>query len=441
MGIKNKLRKKTVSTLLCFFLFFMIAGIITITFFSLPTELRMTAGKNHRFQFNVPLQAKIMSEKQGVLKVNDKPVTENINISLREPFFIESSETGTLDVQLHLFGIIPLKKVTVDIIPDMKIIPCGKTVAVRIQTDGIMVLGTGVVNGADGKIHEPSKGILQSGDLILALNGEEIHTTQQLIETIAQSPTKPAKMKVKRENEIIETWVQPVKSEDEKTYKLGIWVRDSTQGIGTITYIDPITMRYGALGHGITDIDTKQIMPVRKGTIMETEITSIRKGEKGTPGELSGTIIETAETILGSVEVNTNQGIFGVIEPTQRNRIQDIAFPIGLQHEVEEGPATIRTNISGDKIEEFTIEIQKITRYNDNSAKGMIIKITDSHLLNETNGIVQGMSGSPILQNGKIIGAVTHVFVQEPSKGYGIFIENMLKKEKELANNGNMPSS
>lgn len=419
----------------------MVTVSLSIHFFTLPAEIRMIAGKSHEFEFNLPLEAKIMAEKQGVLKVNHQPVTENIHINLRKPFHIESSEIGTLNVQLQLFGVIPLKKLKVDIIPDMMMIPSGKTVAVRIQTDGIMVLGTGVVTGVDGDIHEPSKGLLQSGDLIMSVNGNQVLTAQELVENIADLGEKPIQLQIKREEETLETWVQPVKNKDEQTYKLGIWVRDSTQGIGTLTYINPETMTYGALGHGITDVDTKQLMPIRKGNIMKTEITTIRKGEKGAPGELSGAIVETADTIIGSVDVNTSQGVFGKINrEQQKDDLLKDAIPIALQHDVEEGPAIIRSNISGDIVEEFTIEIQKITRYNDQTAKGMIIKITDPRLLDQTNGIVQGMSGSPIIQNGKLIGAVTHVFVQEPSKGYGIFIENMLKKEKDMVNNGKVTS-
>ncbi|NLP46613.1 MAG: SpoIVB peptidase [Epulopiscium sp.] len=436
MTSKIKPKKRILKTIVSFFLLVIVVAIFSVPLFLVPEELRMIAGIDHKFQLNLPVQAKIIPAKEGVLKVNNKPVTDNINISLRKPFIMESSETGTLDMYLHLFGMIPIKKMTVDIMPNIKLIPCGKTVAVRIQTDGIMVLGTGVVHGSNGEIYEPSKGILESGDLILEINEIPINTIQQLIEMINNSSEKPLKIKIKREEELIETLIQPVKSEDQRTYKLGVWVRDSTQGIGTVTYINPNTMTYGALGHGITDIDTKQLIPIRTGTIMETEITSIRKGKKGLPGELSGTIIETSDTILGNVDANTQQGIFGVLNLDQEDVLDYSCYPIGLQHEVEEGPAIIRTNISGSTIEEFTIDIQKIIRYHDNIGKGMIIKITDPRLLSQTNGIIQGMSGSPIIQNDKIIGAVTHVFVQEPSKGYGIFIENMLKREKDMENTG-----
>ena len=228
---------------------------------------------------------------------------------------------------------------------------------------------------------------------------------------------------------MIETLIQPVKSEDQRTYKLGVWVRDSTQGIGTVTYINPNTMTYGALGHGITDIDTKTINTYSQEQLWKRKLHLFAKVRKDYQ-ELSGTIIETSDTILGNVDANTQQGIFGVLNLDQEDVLDYSCYPIGLQHEVEEGPAIIRTNISGSTIEEFTIDIQKIIRYHDNIGKGMIIKITDPRLLSQTNGIIQGMSGSPIIQNDKIIGAVTHVFVQEPSKGYGIFIENMLKRRK-----------
>ncbi|MBZ4669123.1 MAG: stage sporulation protein [Epulopiscium sp.] len=400
------------------------------SFLYIPEEIQLVAGREHEFKFNVPLQAKIVSDQQGVLKVNNRPIDQkDIDISLQEPFSIQSDEKGTLDVKLKLLGVLPLKTVKVDVISPMEVVPCGMTVGVNVATDGIMVLGTGNVNGIDGKVYEPSKGVLESGDLILEVNGKPLENKEQLIDFIENSNNKKLKMKVKREDEIIEASIQPIKSQEDKRFKIGAWVRDQTQGIGTITYYNPNSNSFGALGHGITDIDTKKLMPIKSGKIMKAEITSIKKGQKGIPGELTGAIYDTEESRIGSVELNTTQGIFGKIDPHKSDMLPNETVPIGLQHEIHEGKAVIRSNISGNKIEEFDIYIQKISKFNQDASKGMIVKITDPRLLDKTNGIVQGMSGSPILQDGKLIGAITHVFVQDPTKGYGIFIESMLKKE------------
>ena len=239
-------------------------------------------------------------------------------------------------------------------------------------------------------------------------------------------------MKIRRDHSIIYHSITPIYSKDEKTYKIGVWVRDSTQGIGTITYYNPETKAYGALGHGIADVDTKQIMSVKDGNLIKTQVTSIRKGKKGSPGELSGIIVENKQSVIGSVSSNTDQGIYGTLNNQGVDILQYDPVSIAFQDEVEEGEAIILSNISGDKVEEFKVNIQKVSRYNNDTSKGMIVKIVDERLIDTTNGIVQGMSGSPILQNNKLIGAITHVFVQDPTKGYGIFIENMLQKEKEV---------
>lgn len=433
-GILNARKKRHHKSLKIGILFILIITFISpfaASFLYIPEEIKLVAGREHEFKFNVPLKANIVLDKQGVLKVNSKPIDKNnIDISLQEPFSIQSDERGTLDVKLKLLGVLPLKTVKVDVISPLEVVPCGMTVGVNVVTDGIMVLGTGNVNGVDGKVYEPSKGILESGDLILEVNGKPLENKEQLIECIENSNEEKLKMKVKREDEIIETSIQPVKSKEDKRFKIGAWVRDQTQGIGTITYYNPHTNSFGALGHGITDIDTKKLMPIKNGKIMKAEITSIKKGQKGIPGELTGAIYDTEESKIGSVKLNTSQGIFGKIDTNKMDLLPKDTVPIGLQHEIHEGKAVIRSNISGNKIEEFDVYIQKISKFNQDVSKGMIVKITDPRLLEKTNGIVQGMSGSPILQDGKLIGAITHVFVQDPTKGYGIFIESMLKKEE-----------
>ena len=402
-------------------LMFIIPTIINFIFF--PSQINLLAGNTHKIDFNIPAVATIVSDDENILNINNKPSKNNENINLNETVYLKSNKEGSVNMQVSLMGI-PLKNVTVSVLPNMELIPCGDSVGVRIDTQGVMVLGLGSVVGEDGKEYEPSKNILEPGDMILKINNKEIDSKETLINCIENNTT--LNMEIKRDNEIKNITVNCVKGEDGKN-KIGVWVRDSTQGIGTLTYINPKTKTFGSLGHGIVDVDTKEIMEVKDGKIMKSNIVDIKKGEKGSPGELVGSIKKDEE--LGIITNNTNVGIYGKI--TNDDFIYNKkSIPIGLKDSVEIGPAKILCNIEDNVVEEYNIEIESINKYNIDDSKSMVIKITDERLLNKTNGIIQGMSGSPIIQNGKIIGAVTHVFVNEPSKGYGIFIENMLEAEK-----------
>ncbi|HBY19913.1 MAG TPA: SpoIVB peptidase, partial [Clostridiales bacterium] len=311
------------------------------------------------------------------------------------------------------------------------LVPVGKVTGIRIFTDGIMVLGTGYVNGKDGHIYEPSKRALRTSDLILEANNEKVDDKNSLINIVEKAGDKDVTLKINRKGNIIYEKITPILSNEDE-YKIGIWVRDSTQGIGTITYYNPSTGNYGALGHGIVDVDTSELMTVRTGKLLKSNISCIKKGERGTPGELMGIIIDTARTNFGSVIKNTGYGIFGKLNDRYKKSIQTPETDIALKEEIKLGKAYIYSDVLGDGIEKYEIEIQSVNTLSYDISKGVIIKITDKRLLEATNGIVQGMSGSPIIQNGKIIGAVTHVFVNDPTKGYGIFIENMLKEEKKI---------
>lgn len=396
----------------------------------LPKEIHLIEGEEHLFKFNLPVEANIIDEGEVVLNINNNPVSENIHIDLSKSFTVLSKNKGAVDVELKLFGMIPLKTVKVDVISDMQVVPCGNTIGVKINTDGIMVLGTGYVNSEDGNSYEPSKGIIKSGDLILQANNVKLENKEQLIEQIEKSNGNSINLEIKRDNEVVQASINPIKSIDDKLYKAGIWVRDSTQGIGTITYYNPNSGKFGALGHGILDVDTSKLMSVKDGQITDSKITSVKKGKKGEPGELIGSIL--SENIFGNIKTNTPYGIYGTMSNKINKNFPSETMTIGLQQEVHEGKAVIRSNILGGEIKEYEIDIQSVNKFSNDDSKGMIIKIVDPILLENTNGIVQGMSGSPIIQDGKLIGAVTHVFVQDPTKGYGIFIENMLKQENKI---------
>jgi len=407
---------------ICVLLLYFIHNIIDF-----PNEIKLTENIEHKLTFNSPFTATIEPDTVTALKVNNVAVDENISVALNDTLTIKSSETGRAQMTLNAFGV-PIKRVVLDIMPELEIIPCGLTVGVEINTDGVMVLGTGQIKSEDGNTHNPAEGKLESGDLILNVNGATLNSKRDLIKVVENSDSD-LELKIRRDNELLTTTVSPVKSITDNQKKIGVWVRDATRGIGTITYFNPSNNKFGALGHGILDVDTKKLMTVRDGSIMEARITDIKKGGRGAPGELVGELHSNAT--LGQISINTPYGIYGTMDLLGRNRIAREKMPVGLQSQVREGPAVIFSNVDSE-INQYDVFIESVNRFSNDETKGMVLRITDPALLRKTNGIVQGMSGSPIIQNGKVIGAVTHVFVQDPTKGYGIFIENMLRQESNV---------
>ena len=389
-----------------------------------PSEIHLTEFAAHRLNIGLPLWATFQSETAAVTKVNDQLVTDDFSIRTRQPLTIKTDGAGTAEMTIGAFGM-PMRRVTLDIIPDVKVVPLGTAIGVRINTDGVMVLGTSSFLGEDGEAHHPSDGILRPGDLIFKANGTEIKSKEALSSIVAKS-TGDVTILLRRDGYETTATLTPVIAATDGVQRIGAWVRDSTKGIGTLTYYNPRTGAFGALGHGIMDVDTKKLMSVKSGMIMPSTVTSIKRGVRGIPGELEGTV-DTNRT-LGQIISNSPNGIYGTLDLAVKPEIVTREpMPIALRTHIKEGPATILTSVSGTKVNEYEIYIENVNRFTTDETKGMVIRITDPELLRITGGIVQGMSGSPILQNGRIIGAITHVFVQDPTKGYGIFIENMMQ--------------
>lgn len=307
-----------------------------------------------------------------------------------------------------------------------KVIPVGRTVGIYINTKGILVIDTGEVTDLEGKNVAPAKNKLMPGDYITKLNEVEMKTKKQLIEAITNCDGKTLVFQVIRNEESIDVKVEPVET-GTNVYKVGIWVRDDLQGLGTVTYVEDET--FGALGHSINDTDTGALLQVSGGEIYDADIFGVEKGTAGSPGEIEGMIAYQTENVVGHIDGNQLYGIYGTITDTFKEEIeQESLVEIASVDEVEKGKAYIQSYVSGKK-ELYEIEISNIHK-NENGDQEMEIIVTDDNLIDLTGGIVQGMSGSPILQNGKLVGAVTHVFVDEPKKGYGIFVETMRKGEK-----------
>ena len=303
----------------------------------------------------------------------------------------------------------------------------GMPVGIYMETDGVMVLSTESMKGVDGEEYEPAAGLVQSGDYIMAVNGEAVTGKAELLDAVEHLDSGNVVLTIQRGEETMDIRIRPVECGPDE-YKLGIWVRDNVQGLGTITFVTGQS-RFGALGHGIHDVDTNVLMSVDSGTLYKASIQDILKGEDGNPGTMEGIIVYNNYNILGSIDKNTEAGIYGTVDRIDELFDEQIPIETASTDEIETGSATIRCFVDNE-LKEYEIQVTDIDRSESEINKGLVIQVTDPELLEKTGGIIQGMSGSPIIQNGKLIGAVTHVFVQDSTKGYGIFIENMLNQVK-----------
>jgi stage IV sporulation protein B len=391
-----------------------------------PNEITLLEGDENAYSLTAPFFINVRADREGILNVNSSKTREGKKLALSNPISLRSSKNGSVNLNLSIFGFIPLKTMRVDILSNKNVIACGNTVGVKLKIDGILVIGISDVETDDGRKVLPVRDSgIKPGDYIVQVNSSKVNSIDELIDEIEKCRGDAIQLRFRRGKNLSTVSVRPVKSIDDNRYHIGLWVRDSTAGIGTLTFYDPQSKVFGALGHGITDIDTGELMPVEKGEILESSILGVKVGVPGQPGELKGVFIENNK--LGDIDKNCEHGIYGILNDYAVNSVSKKLFPIAVRSEIKEGPAIILSNIDGKKIEEYAVEIQKVSRQSMNGSKGMIVRITDKRLLNATGGIVQGMSGSPIIQNGKIIGAVTHVLVNDPTRGYGIFIEGMLK--------------
>ncbi len=310
---------------------------------------------------------------------------------------------------------------------DLELIPGGKSVGVKISTKGVLVVGFAEVSTERVNVESPgSKAGIQVGDSILKVDEINIESSSNLMNIINKSDGKELNILIDRNGENIIKKLSPIKSSEDSKYKIGLWVRDSTAGVGTLTFYEPKSKKFGALGHPITDIDTNSILKISKGVLINSSIISVKKGEKGNPGELKGIFINE-DVPLAKVTKNTECGIFGVSDEKLMDGRVSKPLKVANQNEIKEGKAQIITTIDENGPKYYDIEIVKLLPQDAPSSKSMIIKVTDSELLKKTGGIVQGMSGSPIIQNNKIVGAVTHVLINKPDTGYGIYIHWMIK--------------
>lgn len=315
-------------------------------------------------------------------------------------------------------------------ISQKQLVPGGSCIGVTLSTDGVLVVDVSDICVSGKTLPSPAKKAgIKPGDLIQSFNGLKTETVDDLTNAISASGGSDSKITLSRNGSNRELLIKPVLTEVKECFRIGAWVKDAASGIGTLTFYDPQTSYFGALGHGICDSDTSDIMKISSGNIVPASIVSVSKGEKGVPGELNG-IFKESDAVLGDIQTNNDCGIFG--SATTSICKDNTAIPVAARSEVTTGQAYILACVQGEAVEKYEIEISKIMPKTSAVQKGMIIKITDERLLSKTGGIVRGMSGSPVIQNGKLVGAVTHVFVNDPTRGYGIFIENMLSEAEKI---------
>ncbi|MDD6039140.1 MAG: SpoIVB peptidase [bacterium] len=365
---------------------------------------------------------------ESIQKLNGLPVTASYEKGTTPVFGVWNANGNTSQqgyLECRLFDIIPMKQVSVHVTSEKQVIAAGTNIGIYLKNAGVLVVDNASFRNAKGALISPSVYRIKRGDIIRAVNGTVISTKEELIEAVNESEGERMILEIIRDQEKIELAVSPELSNEGRVL-LGLWVRDDIAGIGTLTYIQE-NGTYGALGHGISDIDSGDLISIDSGKLYETQITGISKGRRGAPGEVSGLIRYKENEYLGSVNANTTIGIYGKLERMPEAIVDSDKYTLGYKQEIELGPATIISSVSGER-KMYQIEIDAVDYHPKEVNKGLRYHVTDSELLETTGGIVQGMSGSPIIQNNKLIGAVTHVFVDDPAKGYGIFIETMLEK-------------
>lgn len=391
---------------------FLVAAFSVKTFYqAIPDEMYVVAGRQASYDFDVPVSVVLKEDSMEVFESSAKTGVEE--------------EKPNYTVTCKFLGLFPVKDVQVMVVDEQEVYASGLPIGIYVKTDGVLVLGTSKVVDAAGKECYPSQNIVKSGDYIISVNGESVNEKEELTEKINAYGKDREILGIERDGEYIEVSLTPVESEQGR-YLLGIWVRDDLAGVGTLTYHTQ-NQTFGALGHAVSDSDTGTQMSVSEGYIYDADIVGIKKGEKGVPGELTGVINYNKRNCLGTITQNSSLGIQGKLDSEVAEMNADRMYPVAYKQDIRPGTAYILSSVSGES-RQYEIQIENLDYSGMEENKGILFRVTDPELLELTGGIVQGMSGSPIIQDGKIIGAVTHVFVSDASRGYGIFIEKMLEQ-------------
>ncbi len=415
---------KKIKFVLIIFLLFIIYSYI-VFFSAIPENVFLL--NNEKFDLRLPPGIKLIettmtnnlnNNDSGFIDIKNKEIiNEDINYS---------------NIEVKLFGNVSVKNIKIAKLNDIKIVPIGKVIGLKMYTNGVLVVGMSEVEDKNNyKLKPYESSDIKPGDTILEINKKIIEDIDNLRQAVNNSNGNEIEITILRNGNIINTNIVPVQTKESK-YQLGLWVKDAATGVGTITFYEPESNSFGILGHGITDSDTNNLINIDSGELVTAKVISLKRGEENLPGEIKGTIINSQ--IIGEITKNTQFGIFGKLNNlTALNIDISKSMEVASREEIEEGEAKILCSINSSNVsKEYKIEIEKIYIENDYNNKSMLIKITDEELLKETGGIIRGLSGAPIIQNGKFVGAITNVLVSNPEMGYAIFGDMMIKEMKEI---------
>jgi len=400
----------------------------------LPASQRMVVGEANIININLPgklqekMEMKVIGPAHSVFAAQEDPavtVTRQTN-----GYEITALKPGKVNVKLNLWGYIPIKSIQIEAVPTRRVVVGGHSIGIFLHSRGIMVVGFAPITVANGdKLYPGREQGIEIGDLILQVDGQSVTAETDLAAIIDSKGQSPMQFTVNRRGKELIIPITPVHCSETDRYRIGLYVRDGVVGVGTLTFYDPASGQYAALGHIIVDADTHQGIDVLKGKIVSAAIQTVKPGRLGWPGEKIG-VFDDKGTINGNITKNSPFGIFGQMDKEINNPLSKYNMEVAYAHQVKIGKAQIMTVVNGEDIEKFDIEIEKVNSPRQNG-KDMVIRVTDQRLLSLTGGIVQGMSGSPIIQDDRLVGAVTHVFLNDPQTGYGIYMDNILS---EMAN-------
>lgn len=395
----------------------LIIYVYTLYFQFIPDNIVMFEGETLSFKNFFGLNTSLIDDDKVV------QVSSNNNDKILD--------SGKKTINISFLNNVFVKKVNVDVLPRTKVIPVGNIAGIKLYTSGVIVVGMTEIEGIDNKKYKPYENSgIEEGDTIISINKNRINSVDDLVKNVNLAKGELVEVQYLHNEKTLECFIQPVKTLKQE-YKLGLWVRDSAAGVGTVSFYEPTTRLFGALGHGIVDIDTEQLIDISSGEFVTTRILNIVKGEKGKPGRIQGTVDNQSN--IGIVSKNTRFGIFGKVDNVSSLNIDNSKeMDVAFRKEVHTGNAKIMCSLENGKVEEYDIQIEKVFKDNNYDNKSMSIKVVDERLINKTGGIIQGMSGSPIIQDGKYVGAVTHVLVQNPKQGYGVFADMMIKQMREV---------
>lgn len=415
MTDERRLKRKLAGLVLATIVIAITTSVPFRTLVTLPDAIRISSGQEHVFGLDLPL-VRAHCDQQGFLATEGWPLV------------IKPAAAGQYTVEFRLFGLIPLRRVAVEVVPPIYVVPGGHSIGVLLHSHGVIVSSVSTVTDQQGRVFRPAKDAgLVAGDLILLVDGQPVRSDEQLAELVHRAGVARGAVELevqKRDGRVIRRTVTPVRCGTTDRFRIGIWVRDTAAGVGTLTFYEPESGLFAALGHVVTDHDTGQPVNIVAGRVVRSTVTGVEAGRRGHPGEIIGAFVEETD-LMGSIVKNSQVGIVGMLDTPISNPYFPKPIPVAMSREVRTGPVEILTVVEGRNIKKFSAEIVEIRR--DPLPYGrLVIRVTDEELIKRTGGIVQGMSGSPMVQDGKLVGAVTHVLVSDPTRGYGVSAEWMV---------------